>query len=275
MRSNRNRASMTSLEEKFTDLYNLLTKAPVPLVIDDLNRSPTNSQNQVRDSELEPGRSLRSDANRDRPRLIDNRDSLIRRIELPFFNGEDVYGRIALAERYFWIGGYSEATKLELVSVSLSGDLLSWFNSEILRQQFVNWMNFKNRLIAGFSEVKLRHPSQLFFNVQQKGKNSEYIHKFEDLLTHVSGLTDTQKERIFMNGLVLYKRTQVLCLALYKRRCNYVITRAWEDHLLYQDHTLVSILTTVGNRNKTHKRRFSKIKTSKRSNKLTEDQHYI
>lgn len=177
------RASMTSLEEKFTDLYNLLTKAPVPLVIDDLNRSPTNSQNRVRDSELEPGRSLRSDANRDRPRLIDNRDSLIRRIELPLFDGEDAYGWIALAERYFRIGGYSEATKLELVSVSLSGDVLSWFNSEILRQQFVNWMNFKNRLIARFSKVKLRHPSLLFFNVQQTGKISEYIHKFEDLST--------------------------------------------------------------------------------------------
>lgn len=124
------RASMTNLEEKFTDLYNLLTKAP-PLM-EDLHRSPANGQNQVRDSELEPGCSLRSDANRDRPRLVDDRDSLIRRIELPLFNGEDAYGWIALAERYFRNGGYGEATKLDLVSVSLSGDVLSWFNSEIL-----------------------------------------------------------------------------------------------------------------------------------------------
>ena len=125
----------TSVDDEFggevTDLYNLLTKAP-PLM-EDLHRSPANGQNQVRDSELEPGCSLRSDANRDRPRLVDDRDSLIRRIELPLFNGEDAYGWIALAERYFRNGGYGEATKLDLVSVSLSGDVLSWFNSEILR----------------------------------------------------------------------------------------------------------------------------------------------
>ena len=194
-------ASMTSMEEKFTELLNLLTKNANPTGIDDLNRSLTNGQNQVRDSDLEPGRSFRSDAVRDRPPLIDDRDGLIRRIELPLFNGDDSYGWIALVERYFRIGGYSEAMKIELVSISLSGDVLSWFNSEILRQPFRNWMDFKQRLIARFSKVKLRDPSQPFFNVQQTGNIAEYIHKFEDLLTQVAGLSDTQKEGIFMNGL--------------------------------------------------------------------------
>lgn len=193
------RASMTSLEEKFSELCNLLTKALVPPVIDDLKESPQNGLNQVRDYDLEPGSTLRSDT--DRPRLMDDRDSLIRRIELPLFNGEDAYGWIALAERYFRIGGYSETTKLELVSVSLSGDVLSRFNSEIMRHRFVNWMDFKQRLFARFSKVKLRDPSQPFFNVQQTGNVAEYIHKFEDLSTQVSGLSDTQKEGIFMNGL--------------------------------------------------------------------------
>lgn len=62
-------------------------------------------------------------------------------------------------------------------------------------------MDFKNRLLARFSRVKLRDPSQHFFNVQQTGNVAEYIHTFEDLSTQVSSLSDTQKEGIFMNGL--------------------------------------------------------------------------
>ena len=49
--------------------------------------------------------------------------------------------------------------------------------------------------------MKLRDPSQHFFNVQQTGNVAEYIHTFEDLSTQVSSLSDTQKEGIFMNGL--------------------------------------------------------------------------
>lgn len=59
----------------------------------------------------------------------------------------------------------------------------------------------KERLLARFSREKLRGPSQPFFAVKQTGKISQYINMFEDLSTHVSGLTDRQLEGIFMNGL--------------------------------------------------------------------------
>lgn len=90
---------------------------------------------------------------------MDDRDSWIKKVELPTFSGDDVYGWIALAERFFRIGGYDEVRKLELISVSLGGDVLSWFNSEVLRRPFMSWLNFKERLIARFSKVKLRDPS--------------------------------------------------------------------------------------------------------------------
>ena len=133
--------------------------------------------------------------------MRDSRESVLKKIELLIFSGEDVYGWIALAERFFRIGGYGELMKLELVSVSLSGDVLSWFNSEILRSPFVSWNDFKVTLIARFSRVKLRDPSQPFFAVQLTGSVAEYIHHFEDLSTQVVEMTDTQREGIFMNGL--------------------------------------------------------------------------
>lgn len=65
----------------------------------------------------------------------------------------------------------------------------------------MSWNKVKERLLARFSREKLRGPSQPFFAVKQTGKISQYIHMFEDLSTHVSGLTDRQLEGIFMNGL--------------------------------------------------------------------------
>ncbi|KAG2255451.1 hypothetical protein Bca52824_074745 [Brassica carinata] len=77
---------------------------------------------------------------------------MMKRVELPIFDGEDTYGWIAVAERFFRMGEYDEMTKMRLVSVSLKGDVLSWFNSEILRRPFETWIEFKQRLIARFSE---------------------------------------------------------------------------------------------------------------------------
>lgn len=45
--------------------------------------------------------------------------------------------------------------KLETVSVSLSGDVLSWFNNETHKSNFVSWNKVKERLLARFSREKL------------------------------------------------------------------------------------------------------------------------
>lgn len=145
----------------------------------------------------------------DRNTSVDGRDRLLKKIDLPTFSGTDAYGWFALAERYFRIGGYDERRKLEIFSVSLAGDVLSWYNSEANRNNFTSWRDFKERLIVRFSREKLRDPSQPFFAVKQTGKVAQYIHLFEDLSSQVTGLTDTQLEGIFMNGLTLEMREVV------------------------------------------------------------------
>lgn len=199
------RSSMTELEQrldlKFEAILKKLDKRPMEEVITHQSPIVLSREHQVPISNLEPGRSYRDSEGTVRFPMMDSRESVLRKIELPIFSGEDVYGWIALAERFFRIGGYGELMKIELVSVSLSGDVLSWFNSEILQSPFVSWNDFKVRLIARFSRVKLRDPSQPFFAVQQTGTVAEYIHHFEDLSTQVVGVTDTQREGIFMNSL--------------------------------------------------------------------------
>lgn len=156
---------------------------------------------QVHHSNSEPGRSFRNEEGIDRNMIVGSREKMLKRVELPIFDGGDAYGWFALAERFFTIGDYDERAKLDVVSVSLSGDVLSWFNSEMHRRRFRDWSEFKQKLIARFSKEKLRDPSQPFFAVKQTGSAAQYIHTFEDLSTQVTVLTDTQLEGIFMNGL--------------------------------------------------------------------------
>ncbi|KAL0744924.1 hypothetical protein Bca101_101029 [Brassica carinata] len=180
------------LEKKLSKSIDVSDESPPPY------RHPNY---QVHNSTLEPGRSIRNEDVSDRTTVVGSRERMLKRVELPVYDGCDAYGWLALAEHFFRIGGYDDRAKLDMVSVSLAGDVLSWFNSESHRRGFRSWMEFKQKLIARFNKEKFRDPSQPFFAVKKTGTAAQYIHAFEDLSTLVTGLTDTQLEGIFMNGL--------------------------------------------------------------------------
>ncbi|XP_010467899.1 PREDICTED: uncharacterized protein LOC104747885 isoform X2 [Camelina sativa] len=92
------------------------------------------------------------------------RDNLLKNSEMSVFDGERIYGWLSLVKRYFWIGGFNDMEKLDLVSVHLAGDALGWYNLET-------------------------------------GSMVEYVWLFEDISAQVSGLDDHKLEGIFLNGL--------------------------------------------------------------------------
>jgi len=149
-------------------------------------------RNQVRVSQLEPCRGVI------RPRI---RENLLKNVEMPMFDGSGIYGWIARVERFFRSGGYNEAEQLALVSVSVSGEALSWYNWAISRGDFVSWLKLKSGLMLRFGNLKLRGPSQSLFCIKQTGSVAEYVQRFEDLSSQVGGLDDQKLEGIFLNGL--------------------------------------------------------------------------
>ncbi|XP_019101560.1 PREDICTED: uncharacterized protein LOC109133111 [Camelina sativa] len=116
------------------------------------------------------------------------------------FEGVGIYGWIALVERFFRMGGYNDAEKLVLASGSLQGEALSWYNLEINKRQFESWVQFKSGLMLKFGS-KIRGPSISLFRIKQTGTIEEYIQRFEDLSSQVSGLDEQKLEGIFLNGL--------------------------------------------------------------------------
>ncbi|XP_010462823.1 PREDICTED: uncharacterized protein LOC104743438 [Camelina sativa] len=150
------------------------------------------SQNQVHFSPSEPCRSSI------RPGL---RENLVKNVEMAVFDGAGVYGWIARVERFFRLGGYNDEEKLALVSVSLSGEALSWYNWVINTRQFDSWGQFKSALMLRFGNLKIRGPSQSLFCIQQTGSIADYIQRFEDLSSQVTGLDEQKLKGIFLNGL--------------------------------------------------------------------------
>ena len=73
------------------------------------------------------------------------------RKNLPVFNGSRPYGWIFRVERYFHVGQYTEEQKLELISLSLEGKVLNWFEGEFTEQRFIDWSDFKERMLARFA----------------------------------------------------------------------------------------------------------------------------
>ncbi|CAA7014846.1 unnamed protein product [Microthlaspi erraticum] len=96
--------------------------------------SPTADDREVRDSvPPDPGESL---GYRKCSSVLENRNNMLKRIELPAFAGTDPYLWISQAERFFRLGKYNDEDRLDLLSITLQGPALHWFNREMQREPF-------------------------------------------------------------------------------------------------------------------------------------------
>lgn len=174
-----------TIESRFTSMMNMLQRGETQCDGKAIDPGATQSfvepNTQVRHSNSEPGHSTRNRDPRLRNSSLANRDSLLKKIEMPIFEGVDTYGWIVKVERYFCLGGYTEDEKMEMVSVSLEGAVSSWFNSEIRIRPFLDWRDLKERLLVRFTRGKIRDPSQPLCALKQSGSIADYVHEFEDL----------------------------------------------------------------------------------------------
>jgi len=133
--------------------------------------------------------------------LLDNRSSLLRRIEMPMFDRSGVYEWFSRVERFFCVGRYQDPDKLDLVALSLEGDVLKWFNWEMQWNEFRSWPEFRQRLFLRFGASVDEDPGNKLFAIKQTGSVAAYVIEFEDLSAQVTGLDRTHLEKIFYNGL--------------------------------------------------------------------------
>lgn len=130
-----------------------------------------------------------------------NRDKMLRKIEMHVFSGPLPFDWISRVERFFRFGNYNEEEKLHLVSLSLEGPVLQWFNGEVISDPFVSWEQFTQRMLDRFGGPIDNDPAARLFRIQQEGEIDEYVHEFEALRNQVTGIDEKNLIKVFFNGL--------------------------------------------------------------------------
>ncbi|CAA7030025.1 unnamed protein product [Microthlaspi erraticum] len=148
-------------------------------------------------------------------------------IEMPVFDGRNVDSWILRAERYFKIGGFTEAEKLRLAYLSVDGEALNWFNLWERREPFLDWSDFKSRLLDRFGDSLVSGGGlSRLLTLKQVDSVVGYLGEFEKLASQssTSDISDELLRTLFTSGL---KQEIRRMLPLYQPKgLNDMVTKA-------------------------------------------------
>ena len=90
---------------------------------------------------------------------LDNRENMLKKIEMLFCDGTRVSEWVVDVEYFYELGRYDEEARLDLVPLCLKGALKKWFAWVMRRGGFRSWKDFKQSLFVRFSESIEDEPS--------------------------------------------------------------------------------------------------------------------
>ena len=76
-----------------------------------------------------------------------NRDSMIKKIEMPRFNGTDATDWIVEVEHFFEVGRFRDSERLDLIAFAVEDKAKKWFAWVRKREGFRDWVDFKHQLV--------------------------------------------------------------------------------------------------------------------------------
>lgn len=124
-----------------------------------------------------------------------------RRLEVPVFKGEDVYGWLVRVERYFRLNEIRTQDKVDAVVLALEEKSLNWFQWWKEQAPLRTWEEFKLAVIRRFQPGLLHNPLGPLLSLKQKGAMMEYRDKFEMLVAPLRREEKGMLDSIFLNGL--------------------------------------------------------------------------
>lgn len=136
-----------------------------------------------------------------------------RKLDMPFFDGENPDSWILRAERYFNFYRLSEADKLEAAVVALEGDALLRYQWEHTHRPVTRWMEMKSLLLRQFRPTNAGTLQQQWLALTQTGSVLEYQRAFIERLAPLSNIPEDITLGQFLNGLNEEIRSEVQLLS--------------------------------------------------------------
>ena len=193
-------SAITNLTSAVHAMMKSAGKKPVQEV--DQFSDSSNQTSQVHRPNVENNRSV-SMGYRVEELNLENRASMLKKVEMPFCDGSKISEWIVDIEYFYTLGRYRDDAKLDLVPLCLQGALKKWYAWVMRHGGFQNWRDFINQILVRFSESIDEEPGTRLFAIKQTGTVADYVSEFEELSAQVPGLEDRHLERIFYNGLSL------------------------------------------------------------------------
>ena len=120
-----------------------------------------------------------------------------RRLELPYFNGQDVDDWILKAEKYFSYYQLSEKQKMEVSVVCLEGEAMMWCKYANQRLPMRRWEDLKNLILERFRPFKDGDLYEQWMSVEQTGYRREFVTR----LNYVDMVDEPVMIGAFLRGL--------------------------------------------------------------------------
>lgn len=133
----------SKLDAKLDSILLALGKQPIPdsTSVQTPIRDPmfSASQSQVRNSNFDQSRENFSLGYRRDQLNLDNRENMLKKIEMSIFDGTGISEWMVDVEYFFELGRYDEESKMDLVPLCLRGALKKWYAWVMRRGGFLDW----------------------------------------------------------------------------------------------------------------------------------------
>ncbi|CAH9112121.1 unnamed protein product, partial [Cuscuta epithymum] len=142
-----------------------------------------------------------SQTHRDQHRYHKRQQPAGRKIDLPVFNGKDVFGWLVRMNRYFRLNQIQEDEKIDVAVVAMEDQALNWFQWWEGHAPRQNWKTFTKAMTKRFQPDMVQDPLGPLFSLKQKGTTLEYRDQFETAMALQGHLTEEVLRSIFLKGL--------------------------------------------------------------------------
>ncbi|KAK2988840.1 hypothetical protein RJ640_018457 [Escallonia rubra] len=124
------------------------------------------------------------------------------KLEFPRFWGDDSYGWVRKAEKYFEFNPVDEQYKVSFASVHFDGQAEFWYGTYIKAKGRVLWVNFVKDLHARFSSLFKESIIGEFHKLRQTTTVEQYYNDFETLRSILVSEGSMLEESYFMQSFI-------------------------------------------------------------------------